>query len=89
MRFALIVFLVLSACGDWPDAGGPPLAQDNRPWPTLVPISDIPAGTALSPGEDATRLAARASALRSRAALMRRNVSDRDDIEALRARLVR
>ena len=88
MRFPLVLFLGLAACGDWPDAGGPPLSQ-ARGWPELVPINglaqDIPEATS----DDATRLAARAAGLRRRAALLRARIDTRDDMEALRARLSR
>ena len=89
MRFIAPIFLLLAACGDWPDAGGPPIARDTRPWPVLLPIEQI-GGAPLTLGrEDAERLAARASALRARAAILRQNATTREEMEALRARLPR
>ena len=89
MRFALVLILALSACADWPDAGGKPLSRASEPWPELVPLSELFGTLPEAEATEADRLAARAAGLRARASVLRRNVSNRDDIEALRARLAR
>lgn len=86
-RTALPILLFLAACAPWPDVGGPTRGGGSE-WPTLLPLDDVIAGgtvPAASEG-DANRLAARAAALRNRAAVLR---SDASDMEALRARLAR
>ena len=88
MRAPLILLLCLAACGDWPDAGGPPLSQ-TRGWPDLIPINDLTQGIPEATSDDATRLAARAAGLRRRAALLRARIDNREDMDALRARLAR
>ena len=90
-RLLIIICLLLSACGDWPDAGGPALERSSREWPTLLPLSDVIAGGTVNEAadNDATQLAARAAGLRNRARILRANASDADAMEALRARLRR
>ena len=67
---ALICLIVLSACAEWPDAGGPPMARSSEDWPVLLPLDRVvesgtlPAAT----DDDANRLRNRADALRRRAA---------------------
>lgn len=89
MRFSVLFFFALTACGDWPDAGGPPLERRSTNWPELLPLSDVIETGAIQPAEtdDATDLAARAAALRNRAAILRSNAADADAMEALRNRL--
>lgn len=78
------LLLCLSACAPWPDVGGPTRAGGD--WPTLLPLDAvIERGTVPEATDrDADSLAARAAALRNRAAILR---SDPSDMEALRARL--
>ncbi len=87
----LILCLALSACGDWPDAGGPALERGRQDWPALLPVSEVIAGGAVpeAADEDAGRLAARAAGLRNRARILRSDASDADAMEALRTRLRR
>ena len=89
MKFVAPFLLLLTACAEWPDAGGPPLARDTRPWPALVPLDQINTTPVTVGQEDAERLAARARALRARAAILRRSATTRDEMEALRTRLAR
>lgn len=86
MHWILLPFLLfLTACGSWPDVGGPTLSRDAS-WPTLQPLSELIAEGAVTPAsnDDAARLAARAAALRARAEVLR---SDASDMESLRRRL--
>lgn len=85
---ALISLFFLTACGDWPDAGGPPMARSAQDWPTLLPLEDLLATGQVETAQDdeANDLLARAAALRNRAAILRSNSSD---LDALRARLRR
>ena len=89
MRYTVPICLLLTACGSWPDAGGPPLTRDDRPWPALLPLDDVLGAVPVADDPDADRLAARAANLRARAAILRRDASDIDAMEALRARLAR
>ena len=89
MRMSALFLFALAGCADWPDAGGERFAGTGGPWPELVPVAELYATLPEARTDDALRLAARARGLRARAALMRRNVRNRDDIEALRARLAR
>ncbi len=85
-----IVAVLLSACGSWPELDAP-LRNDPGAWPVLLPLDDV-SGLSDNDGSaqsEAQRLASRAAALRARAAVMRRPVSDGDAMEALRARLAR
>lgn len=89
MRAAVLLCLFgLAACGDWPDAGGPPMARSAKDWPALLPLDalldsgTVPAAT----DRDANALRNRAAALRARATILR---SDTGDLDALRARLDR
>ena len=89
MRMIAPLFLVLlTACADWPDAGGPPMPRSAKDWPVLLPLDDLietgRVDTATERENDS--LLARAAALRNRAAILRGNASDMD---ALRARLPR
>lgn len=89
MRIALLLCLLgLTACGNWPDAGGPPMARSSQDWPELLPLDALlESGAVPTASErDAAALRNRASALRSRAAVLR---SDSSDLDALRARLAR
>lgn len=85
---ALLCLCLLAACGDWPDAGGPPMARSAQDWPELLPLDalletgEVPRAT----DRDANILLNRAAALRNRAAILRGNASD---LDALRARLNR
>lgn len=93
MRLIVMISLVLglAACGDWPNVPGT-AGNRSEGWPALAPLSDVERGLATVPGapeEEATRLAARADALRRRAAILRAPVPDQDAFEALRARLRR
>ncbi|MDA9865085.1 hypothetical protein N9C96_00235 [bacterium] len=87
----LMLLLTLTACGEWPDAGFPPLERQSTDWPSLLPISQIVEGNAVPVAEDrdAARLAARAAALQNRARILRANAEGADAMEALRARLRR
>ena len=85
---ALLSLISLTACGSWPDAGGPPMSRSSDDWPALLPLDglvetgSVPEAT----DDDATALLNRASALRGRAAILRGDATDMDD---LRARLAR
>ncbi|MEM7718735.1 MAG: hypothetical protein AAF222_05990 [Pseudomonadota bacterium] len=83
---AFLFFAFLAGCSDWPDAGGPTMARRAQDWPTLRPIDDlINSGQLPAAREnDADRLRNRALSLRARAAILRGNASD---LEELRARL--
>lgn len=87
--FALIICLALTACGDWPDAGGPAMERRSSDWPNLLPLSELLETGTVQQAEDADaeRLAARAAALQNRARILRSNARDADAMEALRARL--
>ncbi|NNL74514.1 MAG: hypothetical protein HKP29_14220 [Silicimonas sp.] len=93
MRAVLSIFVAfgLAGCGDWPDLPDTPGSRSGG-WPRLAPLSDLERGlgapTAAS-DEDAARLAARAEALRRRAAVLRTPVPDQDAFDALRARVGR
>ena len=89
MRFSAVLMLALAACADWPEAGGPPLARDTRPWPTLMPLDQVMVTAPRAEDAEIGRLQARAAALRARAALLRRDASTGAAMEALRARLSR
>lgn len=77
--------LLLAACGEWPDVGGPTRASTGG-WPVLLPLDavlaspDIPAAS----DREAAALAARAADLRRRAAILR---GDAGDLDALREQL--
>ena len=89
MRAVLLFCLfAVTACGDWPDAGGPPMARSAKDWPTLLPLDALlESGTVPSaPDEEASSLLRRAAALRNRASILR---SDSGDLDDLRARLQR
>ena len=81
--------ILLTACGDWPDAGGPPMERRSSNWPELLPLSDLVESGVVqtAENEDAQSLAARAAALQSRARILRASAGDADAMEALRARL--
>ncbi len=85
---ALLCLCLLAACGDWPDAGGPPMARSAKDWPALLPLDDLIETGALPEARDseAEALRNRAANLRNRAAILRGNASD---LDALRARLNR
>ena len=71
MKFALILTLCLTACTTFPkvDAAAP---RANTPAPTLLPTEDLLAQTGAIGAERAGQtLAARAAALRARAARLR------------------
>ena len=89
MRFTAPLLLVfLTACGDWPDVGGPALEQNAQSWPALLPLDQLVENGAVTVANDdeAETLAARAARLRARAAVLRGNANN---LEALRARIVR
>lgn len=83
-----LILILLTACGEWPEAGGPPMERRAQDWPELLPLDalvnagQVPQAT----DDDATRLSNRAAALRNRAAILR---GDTGDLDALRARLNR
>lgn len=85
---APLCLVLLAACADWPDAGGPPMARSAQDWPELLPLDalietgEVPQAT----DRDAEALRNRAIALRNRAAILRGNAGD---LDALRARLPR
>ena len=85
----VLAFIGLAACADWPDVPAPDGAEAARGWPALLPISELltRAGPDAGPDEQTEDLAARAEALRRRAALLRTPVADDDAFEALRSRL--
>lgn len=90
MRFAVIICvgLTLSACVDWPDIPGETSQAQDAPWPTLRPLSEVLSGTTGTISVlDGETLAARASALRARADVLRRPVADDAAFEAMRARM--
>ena len=89
MTRVLFLCLCLAGCADWPAASGTPPLRDSGAWPRLVPVSELFATLPEARGDQGTRLAARAAALRSRAAILRRSAGSRDEIEAIRARLGR
>lgn len=89
MRRFVVIMLALAACADWPDAGGDRFARTTGPWPELVSVAELYAALPEARPDEARRLEARAGALRARAALLRRDIRNRDDMEALRARLAR
>ena len=71
MKYAVILCLSLTACSSFPqlDAATP---RANIPTPTLLPTEDLLAQTAAIGAEGVGRtLAARAAALRARAAALR------------------
>lgn len=89
MRVFALLFasIVLSACSDWPDIGPARVSQD-APWPRLLPLDAfLDAPEQRIEDGDAERLAARAAALRSRAAVLRRPAGDDAAFEAIRARM--
>ncbi len=89
MRIALVSFIFLAGCIDWPDTGNAPSLDEIESWPTLKPIGEIfePQSAANLTADD--QLNARANRLKSQARTMRREIADRDDIEALRDELAR
>ena len=89
MRVFVVLLLGLAGCAEWPDAGGERFAGTSGPWPELVSVAELYAALPEARREEAERLEARARGLRARAALMRRDIRSRDDMEALRARLAR
>ena len=89
MRFVVVFCFGLAGCVDWPEAGGERFARTTGPWPELVPVAELYAALPEARGDEAERLAARARGLRARAALLRRDIRNREDMEALRARLAR
>lgn len=88
---ALALLFPMAACGPWPDVPAPGAQSRNDAWPALMPLSDvIAAPVEREAGEvEADRLAARADALRRRAALLRTPLADSEAFEALRARMAR
>ncbi|WP_413718300.1 hypothetical protein [Silicimonas sp. MF1-12-2] len=86
---ACLICFALAACGDWPDLPDPVRQSASGAWPALVPVAELlPDPEAEAQGEeDALQLAARAEALRRRAAVLRTPVGDMDDFDALRARI--
>ena len=89
MRFVIPFCIALvTACGEWPDAGGPPMARSAQDWPELLPLDDLIETGRIEPASttESEVLRARAAALRNRAAILR---GDTSDLEALRNRLNR
>lgn len=89
MRFVILLCIALvAACGEWPDAGGPPMARSAQDWPELLPLDDLIETGRIEPASttESEVLRARAAALRNRAAILR---GDTSDLEAMRARLNR
>lgn len=90
IRIATLPFLILlSACGSWPDVPSPVAQGRDGAWPALVPLAGVLSENVgeETGQEEADLLAARAEALRRRAALLRTPVDDTDAFEALRARI--
>lgn len=85
---ALLSIALLTACAEWPDAGGPPMPRSAKDWPVLLPLDDLVETGRVDTASEAESndLMARAAALRNRAAILRGNASD---LDALRARLPR
>ncbi len=87
-KLAIPYFLLIAACAEWPDAGGPPMSRSAEDWPALLPLDglletgNVPAASE----DDADALRNRANALRARAGILRSDASNMDD---LRARLRR
>lgn len=90
MGRVFVICLCLTGCTDWPDASGtaPPLRESGS-WPSLVPTSELFESLPQARDDEAETLAARAAALRGRAAILRRPVTNSDQMEALRTRLAR
>ncbi|MEM7752215.1 MAG: hypothetical protein AAF230_02315 [Pseudomonadota bacterium] len=89
MRIIVLLLLsLLTACGDWPDAGGPPTARNSQAWPELLPLDALVNSGQVpqASDDDANALRSRADDLRRRAAILRGSASD---LDALRARLNR
>ena len=88
---SILAFLALTACADWPDTGAQAPVNRDAGWPDLLPLSQIVQSDAVPAerSETAPALAARANALRARAALLRRDAGTQAEMDALRARLAR
>ncbi|MEL7025793.1 MAG: hypothetical protein AAGO57_01000 [Pseudomonadota bacterium] len=91
MRQVSYVFiLVLAGCAQFPeiDAANRSAPPAGSP-PPLLPINELLALTSEGPLPEAETddLEARAAALRTRAAILRGQVNNADDLDALRARL--
>lgn len=84
--FVLSSLLLLAACADWPDAGGPPMARSAQDWPELLPLDALLRTSQVPPAseDENDALLQRAAALRNRAAILRGSANDMD---ALRRRL--
>ncbi len=69
----LLCFLYLTACGTWPDAGGPSAARGSQDWPELLPLDALleTGQIPTAPTDQNASLAERADALRARAAALR------------------
>ncbi len=90
MRVVLLcICFGLPGCSDWPDSGEVGDVQTTGPWPSLVPTAELFATLPTARRQEADQLAARASELRARAAILRRSATTRDEMEALRARIAR
>ena len=92
MRIDLIFFyslLLLSACVEWPDVDAPRTSRGNAGWPELQPSSTLSATTGDAEELASAALQARAAALRRRAILMRKPVTNETDFERLRTALAR
>lgn len=92
MRIALVSFIFLAGCIDWPDTGDAPSLDEIGSWPALKPIGEIiEPQSAVPPKADDqwNALSARANRMQRQARTMRREIADLDDIEALRDELAR
>ncbi len=87
---AILLVLLLPACGGWPDVPESATSRDTDTWPELLPLRQI-GGPVAKEDPEAIRaeLAARTANLRARADIMRQPAEDADAMEDLRARLTR
>lgn len=86
-----MALFVVASCTSWPDVQGPTDMQAPTGWPTLRPLDEFKGASVPEQSEEdaGQTLAERADALRRRAAVLRRPVSDQDDFDDLRARIIR
>lgn len=91
MKGAIIIIacLCLSACSDWPDVPSTPGAERADDWPTLVPLEEVSRIRSAGDASDRQALSARAAGLNARASILRRPIASIDDMERLRALMVR
>ena len=87
-RIALLC-LCFAGCSDWPDASTALPLRGSGDWPSLVPVAELYDTVPEARASEAGNIAARAAALRARAAILRRSADNQDEMEALRNRLRR